>query len=80
MKTAVSIPDRVFNSAEKLAARLGLSRSELYAKALASLVEKHSESLITAKLNELYGPEGEESSLDRETALLQIRSLRRKKR
>lgn len=46
--------------------------------ALASLIEKHSERLITAKLNELYGPEGEESSLDREIALQQIRSLQRK--
>jgi metal-responsive CopG/Arc/MetJ family transcriptional regulator len=39
MKTAVTIPDRVFQSAEKLAARLSVSRSELYARALASLVE-----------------------------------------
>ena len=80
MKTAVSIPDRVFQSAEKLAARLGVSRSRLYAKALASLVEKHREDLITSQLNEIYGPGGEESSLDREVRLLQNRSLVREKR
>lgn len=80
MKTAVSIPDRVFQSAEKLAARLGVSRSRLYAKALASLVEKHREDLITSQLNEIYGPGGEESSLDREVSLLQNRSLVREKR
>ena len=80
MKTAVSIPDRVFQSAEKLAARLGVSRSRLYAKALASLVEKHREDLITSQLNEIYGPGGEESSLDREVSLLQNRSLAREKR
>jgi hypothetical protein len=79
MKTAVSIPDRVFQSAEKLAARLGVSRSELYAKALAALVEKHREDVVTAQLNEVYGPEGEPSSLEREVALLQSRSLPQEK-
>ena len=79
MKTAVSIPDRVFESAEKLAARLGVSRSQLYAQALASLVEKHREDLITSRLNEVYGPGGEESSLDRQPSNLQIRSLAREK-
>jgi hypothetical protein len=79
MKTAVSIPDRVFLSAEKLAARLGVSRSELYARALASLVEKHREDLITTQLNEIYGPGGEASSLAPEAAGLQSRSLMREK-
>jgi len=79
MKTAVSIPDPVFQSAEKLAARLGISRSELYAKALASLVEKHREDLITSKLNEVYGPGGEDSSLEPEVRSLQSRSVLRGK-
>lgn len=79
MKTAVSIPDRVFESAEKLAARLGVSRSKLYAKALASLVEKHREDTITSRLNEIYGPPGENSSLERDVSNLQVRSLRREK-
>lgn len=79
MKTAVSIPDRVFRSAEKLAARLGVSRSELYARALADLVNRHRDERVTARLNEIYGPGGEESSLDRAAASLQWRSLRRGK-
>ena len=79
MKTAVSIPDRVFESAEKLASRLGVSRSQLYAKALANLVEDHREDLITSRLNEIYGPDGEDSSLDPGSALLQSRSLPRKR-
>lgn len=79
MKTAVSIPDRVFQSAEKLAARLGVSRSELYAKALAAMVEKHREDVVTALLNEVYGSEGEHSSLDPEIARLQSYSLPREK-
>ena len=79
MKTAISIPDRVFQSAEKLAARLGVSRSELYAKALAALVEKHSEDVVTAQLNEVYASEGEQSSLAPDVARLQNRSLPREK-
>lgn len=34
MKTAVSIPDPIFEAAEAMSKRLGLSRSELYARAL----------------------------------------------
>jgi len=79
MKTAVSIPDRVFESAEKLAARLGVSRSQLYAKALASLVEEHREEIITSRLNEIYGPDGEKSSLERDVSNLQGRSITREK-
>ena len=79
MKTAVSIPDRVFQSAEKLAARMGVSRSELYARALASLVEKYREDLITEQLNQVYGPDSEVSGLEPEVASLQSRSLGRSK-
>jgi len=79
MKTAVSIPDRVFQSAEKLAVRLGISRSELYAKALASLIEKHRDDLITSKLNEVYGAGAQDSSLEPDISSLQSLSLRGKK-
>ena len=49
MKTAVSLPDEVFDEAEHLAKRLKISRSELYAKALAELVgylHKHTDEII----------------------------------
>lgn len=79
MKTAVSIPDRVFESTEKLAARLGMSRRELYAKALVAMVEKHRNDLVTSQLNEIYGGNGVESSVDLDVASLQTRSLPREK-
>ena len=79
MKTAVSIPDRVFQSAEKLAARLGVSRSDLYARALVSLVERHREDLITERLNEIYSSKAEESSLEKDVLTLQVRSFAREK-
>lgn len=71
MKTAISIPDRIFESAEKLAARLGVSRSEPYARAVASLVEQHRDDLVTEKLNKIYGIDGEASSLDPELVSIQ---------
>jgi hypothetical protein len=80
MKTAVSVPDRVFRSAEQLASRLGISRSELYSKALAAMVDEHQDDLITSRLNEVYGPDKEDSSLDPEYRLLQHRTLARSKR
>lgn len=80
MKTAISIPERVFHSAEQLAHRLGVSRSELYSKAVAELIEKHRDDLVTSRLNDIYGAGAENSSLDQEVALLQHRSLPHKKR
>ncbi|HXW23491.1 MAG TPA: hypothetical protein VEK73_02000 [Xanthobacteraceae bacterium] len=75
MKTAVSIPDRIFRAAEQLAARWGMSRSQLYARALNALVEKHHDNSITSRLNEVYGSKGEDSSLDPAVAELQQRTL-----
>jgi len=80
MKTAISVPNRVFHSAEQLAARLGVSRSELYSRALAALVDKHQDDLVTSRLNEIYGPGREDSSLDAEFGLLQHRTLAQSKR
>lgn len=57
MKTAISIPNDVYESAEKLAQRLGKSRSELYTKAVKSYIEKHLDTGVTEKLNEVYDTE-----------------------
>jgi predicted transcriptional regulator len=73
MKTAVSIPDELFESAEGLARRLGMSRSELYARALRDYLAEHREEGITERLDEVYG--GEESGLDPVVARLQGCSL-----
>ena len=57
MKTAISIPDKVFDSADELAQELGISRSELYSTAVAEYLAKHRAADITARLNEVYGDE-----------------------
>lgn len=47
MKVAVSIPDPIFVKAEALAKRSKLSRSRLYARAVADYVARHTDDEIT---------------------------------
>lgn len=54
MKTAISIPDPLFMAADRAAKRLGISRSELYQKALARYLEAQDDSALTEQLNEVY--------------------------
>lgn len=72
MKTAVSIPDPIYAKAEKLAHRLGKSRSEIYTKALQAYVETREDDEVTAKLNAVYGTES--SALDPVLKKLQTQS------
>jgi metal-responsive CopG/Arc/MetJ family transcriptional regulator len=78
MKTAISIPDPVFRSAERLADKLGISRSEFYCRAVKDLLERHEQVSITARLNEIYGASGAISSLEPPLAAMQTRSIRGK--
>ncbi|MGA7239644.1 MAG: hypothetical protein WBY44_28445 [Bryobacteraceae bacterium] len=54
MKTAVSMPDELFRLAEIAARRLQVSRSELYAKAVAEFLKQQDGSAITERLNSVY--------------------------
>lgn len=73
MKTAISLPDDLFESADELAARLGVSRSELYAEAVAEYLAKHRGEALTSRLNEVYGDEA--SGIDLALRSAQARSL-----
>lgn len=64
MKTGISIPDPLFAKGERLAKRLKLKRSQLYARALAELIRRYDSNEITRRLNEVYGPDGKGSELD----------------
>jgi metal-responsive CopG/Arc/MetJ family transcriptional regulator len=75
MKVAVSIPDDVFTEADHVAKRLGLSRSELYARALKRYLEQLRGDEVTAALNTVYGQRRAE--LDPILHHLQLRSLKR---
>ena len=78
MKTAVSIPDDVFEAADALAVRRGMSRSELYARAVADWVERHRDDRVTERLDAVYGVEAE-GTLQPALAALQLRSIKRRR-
>jgi metal-responsive CopG/Arc/MetJ family transcriptional regulator len=51
MKTAISLPDDLFESVERLVRRSGRHRSEVYADALREYVARHSPDEITDSWN-----------------------------
>lgn len=73
MKTAISINEELFESAERFARERGMSRSELYATALRQYLEEHRGEMVTERLDEIYG--AEVGDLDPAVARLQARSL-----
>lgn len=75
MKTAISIPDPIFESAEKLAKRLGISRSQLYSNAVDALVEKYRYSGVTEQLDAVYSTDPDASGLDDDLEQMQSLSL-----
>lgn len=61
VKTAVSIPDALFEAADALARERSMSRSALYAEALALLLSTRDDD-VTARLDAVYADES--SSID----------------
>ena len=57
MKTAISIPDKLFRKVDQYAKNHGYSRSELFAKAVAQYIEAHPSDHITKQLDEVYSSE-----------------------
>ena len=54
MKTAISLPDTLYEDAEKTAKSMGIPRSQLFAKALEEFIIHHKKESITEKYNEVY--------------------------
>ncbi len=53
MKTAISVPDSLFEEAEALAERLTLSRSALYRRALEAYLRTFREDELIRRINEV---------------------------
>ena len=75
MKTAVSIPDELFAAADALADKLDMSRSRLFAVALAEYVARHRAGRVTERLDAVYATE--DSRPDTTTRAAGARTLRR---
>ena len=75
VKTAVSIPDDLFEAADRLARRRRMSRSSLYAEALQLLLVAHTgDDDVTAQLDAVYADA--DSTLDPAIAAAQAEELR----
>jgi len=75
MKTAISIPDPIFQAAENMAERLGMSRSELFTVAMSHYMKEHKYQNVTESLNIIYSQN--EEDLDKELLSMQLKSLPR---
>ena len=73
MKTAISLPDELFEQAEELAHRLDIPRSQIYARAIAEYTKRHRSTQVREKLDEVYAEV--QSKLDPTLAVMQWISL-----
>ncbi len=76
MKVAISVPDRVFEEAERMARRLRLSRSRVYSQAIEEFVKRHRGQSVREALDAVYGKQP--SDMDAVLTDLQARALREK--
>jgi hypothetical protein len=51
MKAAISVPDRVFADADRLARQMKTSRSRLYSRALKEFLARHAPDEVTEAMN-----------------------------
>ena len=73
MKTAVSLPQDLFHQAELIARKLGVSRSQLYATAIAEFLDRTQSERVTERLNEVYT--GASAKIDAALHRAQLKSL-----
>lgn len=57
MKVAISVPDPVFDAAERLAKQRAIPRSRLFTEALEEYVSRHGSEAVTSQLNAVYAVE-----------------------
>ena len=53
MKTAISIPDKIYRDAERLSRRLKKSRSQVYTEAVTEYIARHDPEAVTEAMNQV---------------------------
>ena len=53
MKTAISIPDKLYTEADRLSRRRKKSRSQLYTEAIAEYLARHDPEAVTETMNKV---------------------------
>ncbi len=64
MKTAISVPDDVFRQVDHTAKRLGVSRSEVFTRAVRRYLAAATDAEIRASYDEAFGEEGAQGDSD----------------
>ena len=77
MKTAISVPNDVFELSERLAKKLKVSRSKIFAMGVKKLGEEYDDEDIIARINAVF--EEVDTSLDPAVRFYQSRAIKRKK-
>lgn len=82
VKTAISLDESLFREAEEWAGKLGVSRSQLFARAVEEYVRRHENEELLARLNEAHadGPDEEDEEALRHGQALHLEMLRRAER
>lgn len=73
MKVAISVPDAVFDAAERLAKQRAVPRSRLFTEALEEYVSMHGSEAVTDQLNAVYALEN--SGVEEPVARAQLGSI-----
>jgi metal-responsive CopG/Arc/MetJ family transcriptional regulator len=73
MEFTISMPDSVFHEGDELSKRLGISRNELFCKAIENYIEVRKRDIVRESLDEIYARET--SGLDGTLAQIQWASL-----
>jgi predicted transcriptional regulator len=79
VKTAISIPDEIFEQAERLAKVRGWSRSELYANAVSAFVNNERFLGVREKLDAVYRENADDSAVEPLLVNAQARSIPKEK-
>jgi hypothetical protein len=73
MKMEISVPNPIFEEAQRLAKELGMSLSEFYVAALAAYVAAYEDGDVTKRLDLVYAKE--DSALDEGLVAIEIASI-----
>jgi len=82
VKTAISLDESLFREAENWAGKLGVSRSQLFARAVEEYVQRHEDEDLVRRLNEAHAdrPDEEDEEALRHGQALHAQMLRRAER
>ena len=68
VKTTVGIPDKIYNLAEDMVNKLGISRSQLYSKALEAYVQNYLDREMADMLDQAFSEEPLKEDIDLQIA------------